>query len=162
MRARLAASAVLVALVLGGTTACTFMTPQATTQHYDASDGIGATVGQIEVRNALLLSDDGKTASLLINLVNTSDRGIQVTLQYQNADKAKVDQGVFVNAGSVKSFGGPDSSQLVLTNLDAPAGSLLPVFIQYEDVSGKQLWIPILTGAESEYAGLLPTETPQP
>ncbi|HEY9498273.1 MAG TPA: hypothetical protein VIQ78_04560 [Terrimesophilobacter sp.] len=160
MRARLAASAVLVALVLGGTTACTYMTPQVTTKHYDASDGIGATVGQIEVRNAILLTADGQNASLLINLVNTSDTGIQVNLQYQNSDKTKVDESVFVNAGSVKSLGGPDASQLLLSGLDAPAGSLFPVFIQYDDVSGKQLWVPVLDGSASEYATLLPTPAP--
>ena len=160
MRARLATSAVLVALVLGGTTACTFMTPQVTTKHYDASDGIGATIGQIEVRNAILLTEDGQNASLLINLVNPGDTGIQVNLQYQNADKAKVDESVFVNADSVKSLGGPDARQFVLTGLDAPAGSLFPVFIQYDDVSGKQLWIPVLDGSESQYAALLPTPKP--
>lgn len=160
MRARLAASAVLVALVLGGTTACTFMTPQATTKHYDPSDGIGATVGQIEVRNAILLTADGESASLLINLVNTSDTGIQVKVQYQNADETKVDENVFVNAGSVKSLGGPDADQLVLTDLDAPAGTLFPVFVQYDDVSGKQLWVPVLGGSDDVYAGLLPTPAP--
>lgn len=156
MRARLAASAVLMALVLGGTTACTFMTPQVTLKHYDPSDGIGATVGQIEVRNALLLTADGESASLLINLVNPSDTGIQVKLQYENADKTKVDESVYVNAGSVKSLGGPDAAQLVLTGLDAQAGSLFPVFVQYDDVSGKQLWVPVLDGSDSHYADLLP------
>jgi hypothetical protein len=156
----LAASAVLVALVLGGTTACTFMTPMVTTKHYDASDGIGATVGQIEVRNAILLTADGQNASLLINLINTGDTGIQVNLQYQNSDKAKVDESVFVNAGSVKSLGGPDATQLLLSGLDAPAGSLFPVFIQYDDVSGKQLWVPVLDGSAGEYATLLPTPAP--
>lgn len=157
MRARFAASAVLVALVLGGTTACTFMTPQATTKHYDASDGIGATVGDIEVRNALLLTADGETGSLLINLANPSKTGIQVNLQYLGADKTKVNESVFVNAGAVKSLGGEGAKQLILAGIDAQPGTLFPVFVQYDDVSGKQLWVPVLDGSEPHYADLLPT-----
>ena len=164
MRARLAASAVLIALVLGGTTACTFMTPQQTTQHYDPSDGIGATVGDIQVRNALLLTDDGKTASLLINFANDSAVGVDVKVQYENAGKTKVDGSVYVNAGSVTSLGAAADKKFVLTGIDAPAGNLFPLYIQYGNTPGQQLWVPVLNTKESQYAGLQPSsaQTPTP
>ncbi|GAA3734084.1 hypothetical protein GCM10022239_07790 [Leifsonia bigeumensis] len=153
---RAVAAALGAALVLGALTGCTFITPQATTVHYDASDGIGATVGDLQVRNALLLTADGTTGSLLINLDNPTKYGVQVKVQYENADKAKVDDTVYVNAGSVASFGGQDSDRILLTGIDAPAGSLFPVFIQYGDVTGKQLWVPVLDGSMSQYAPLVP------
>jgi hypothetical protein len=156
VRARFAASAVLVALVLGATTGCTFLTPQATTDHYDPSDGIGATIGDVQVRNAFLLTGDGETASLLVNLVNEDDKGIQVNVQYEDASSAKVDESIFVNAGSVKSLGGADDPRLLLTGIDAPAGSLFPVFFQYGDVTGEQLWLPVLDGSSADYADLVP------
>ena len=159
MRARLAVSAVLVALVMAGTTGCTFMTPQATTQSYDASDGIGTTVGDIRVNNALLVTEDGKNASLVISLQNSSDFGAQVTVQYENAKKTKVNDSIFVNSRSVTSLGADGTSSVVLTGIDAPAGALFPVFIQYGDETGKQLWLPVLT-AEGAYAGLAPSPTP--
>lgn len=159
MRARLAASAAVAALLLGSVSGCAFITPQATTVHYDASDGISATIGDIQVRNALLVTGDGSSASLLINLDNTSPYGVQVNLQYENADKKKVDDSVYVNGGSVASYGGPDAGRIVLTGIDAPAGGLFPVFLQYGDVSGKQLLVPVLAN-EGDYAGLAPTPAP--
>lgn len=164
MRARLArsvgAAALGTALVLGGLTGCAFITPQATTVHYDPSDGIGATVGDLQVRNALILTADGTTGSLLINLDNPTKYGIQVKVQYENADEAKVDQDVYVNSGSVATFGGADANRITLTDIDAPAGSLFPVFIQYDDVTGKQLWLPVLDGSMSQYSDLVPTSAP--
>ena len=159
MRARLVASTILVALLAVGTTGCTFMTPQATTQHYDPSDGIGATIGDVKVNNAFLVTEDGKTASLIISLQNGSQYGEQVTIQYEDAAKTKVNDSVFVNSGSVVSLGAAGPSTVILTGIDAPAGSLFPVFIRYGDTTGKQLWLPVLA-AEGDYAGLAPTPAP--
>ena len=158
--ARSAAAAILsAALVVVGLTGCTFMTPQATVDHYDPSDGINVTVGELEVRNALLLSADGTTARLLVSIDNPTKYGVQVKVQYENADSAKVDDSLYVNAHSVASFGGADDTRITLTGIDARPGSLFPVFVQYDDVTGKQLWLPVLNGALSEYADLVPAST---
>jgi hypothetical protein len=53
VRARTASSIVLAALIAVGTSSCTFITPQATRISYFPSDGFDATVGEIEVRNAI-------------------------------------------------------------------------------------------------------------
>lgn len=156
MRARLAASAVLVALVTAGLTGCTFFTPQATTTKYDPSDGIGTTVGDIKVNNALLVTADGENASLIVSLQNSSEFGEQVSIQYEDAANTKVNDSVFVNSRSVVSLGASGPSNVVLTGIDAPAGSLFPVFIQYGDVTGKQLWLPVLA-PNDPYEGLAPT-----
>lgn len=159
MRARLAASAVLVALLAIGTTGCTFMTPQATTDHYDPSDGIGTTIGDVKVNNALLVTEDGMSASLVISIQNGSQYGEQVTIQYEDATKTKVNDSIFVNSGSVVSLGANGPSTVILTGIDAPAGSLFPVFIRYGDTTGKQLWLPVLA-AEGEYSELAPQTEP--
>lgn len=156
MRARLAASAILVALVTIGLTGCTFFTPQATTMKYDPSDGIGTTVGDITVNNALLVTADGENAALIVSLQNSSQFGEQVSIQYENTAKEKVNDSVFVNSQSVVSLGASGPSSVVLTGVAAPAGSLFPVFIQYGDVTGKQLWLPVLP-PNAPYEGLAPT-----
>lgn len=156
MKARLAASAILVALLAAGTTGCTFITPQVTTMAYDPSDGIGTTLGDIRVNNALLVTEDGQSASLVISLHNPTDFGVQVSVQYEDATQSKVNDSVFVNSRSVVSLGASGPSSVVLTGIDAPAGSLFPVFLQYGDVTGEQLWLPVLT-ATGPYAGLAPT-----
>ncbi len=161
MKARLAASAILVALLAAGTTGCTFMTPQVTTIAYDPSDGIRATLGDIKVNNALLVTEDGENASLVVSLQNTSDFGVQVNVQYEDASKSKVNDSVHVNARSVASLGASGAhgtSTIVLTGIDAPAGTLFPIFLQYDDVTGQQLWVPVLA-AEGPYADLAPAPT---
>ncbi len=161
MRARLAASAVLVALLAVGTTGCTFITDQATTTKYDPGDGISAAMGDIQIVNALLVTADGETASLLINIVNHSAFGATVNVQYENADNAKVNETIHVNADSVKSLGGKDASTLILNGVDAPAGGLFPVFFQYDDVTGQQLLLPVLA-PNGEYASLAPETATTP
>lgn len=156
MRARLAASVVVAALVLGATAGCTFITPQVTVDHYDPSDGIGADVAGIQVRNALMLTSDGETASLLINLANSGKYGTTVNLQYNNASGEKVNQAVYVNSKSVKSFGGENDAKILMTGIDTSAGALFPVFVQPEGETGKLLAVPVLDGSASEYSALLP------
>lgn len=155
MRARLAASAVLVALVTIGLTGCTFLTSQATTNPYDPSDGIGTTIGDLKVNNALLITADGENASLIVSLQNNSEFGEQVSIQYEDTSNSKVNDSVYVNSRSVVSLGASGPSSVVLTGVDAPAGSLFPVFIQYGDVTGQQLWVPVLEPT-GPYADLAP------
>lgn len=159
MKARLAASAVLVALLAAGTTGCTFITPQVTTMAYDPSDGFGTTLGAIKINNALLVTDDGENANLVVSLHNSSDFGVQVNIQYENSSNDKVNDSVFVNSKSVVSLGADGSSSVTLTGIDAPAGSLYPVFFQYGDVTGEQMWLPVLD-ASGPYKGLAPTPAP--
>ena len=162
VRARGAAIALLAAVVLVGTSACTYMTPQSTVKISNVTEGINATVGAIQVRNAVLLSEDGETGSLLVNLVNTSDTGISVKLQYEDASSTKVNHSVFVGAGEVTSLGGEDAKQLVLQNLDTAPGQLLPVFVQYDNVTGSQLQVPVLDESFDFYKGLLPSPSASP
>lgn len=158
MRVRLAVSAILVGLLAAGTTGCTFMTPQATTMDYDPSDGIGTTLGDIQVNNALLVTADGENASLIISLHNSSEFGEHVNIQYETSDNTKVNDSIFVNSRSVVSLGASGPSNVVLTGIDAPAGGLFPVYLQYGDTTGKQMWLPVLA-PHGEYAELAPEPT---
>jgi hypothetical protein len=160
VRARGVALALLAAGVLVGTSACTYMTPQATMTITDISEGVNATVGAIDVRNAVVLSSDGETGSFLVNLLNTSDNGVSVRVQYQDANDAKVTEQVFVNPGKVTSLGGAGNQQLVFNNIGTAAGDLLPVFIQYDKVPGAQLQVPVLDESLDYFAGLLPSPSP--
>ena len=156
MRARLAASVVLASLVIVVTSACTYLTPQATTAPYDPSDGVGASIGAVEVLNAIVLTDDGETGSLLINFANRGSTSTTVNVQYEDASGDKVDHSVHVNGNGVKSIGGEGNATIVMTGVDAPPGSLFPIFVQAGDQTGTQLQVPVLDGSMPQYAGLLP------
>ena len=161
MRARIAATVVLAASLLLSTTGCSFFAPQATLKHYDPSDGVGTTVGQVKVRNALLLTKDGQQASFLVNLINDGENTVNVLIQYDGttADGApgKVDTRVQLDAREVKTFGSSDTRQLLFSGINSKAGSLFPVFVQYGTQTGEQLLVPVLDGSLPEYSKLLPS-----
>ena len=166
MRARRAASVVLAsAVVLLSTAGCTFFAPQTTLKPYDPSDGVNTQIGDVYIRNVLLLTEDGNDASLLVNVVNETDNGQNVKFQYEGTDSdgttGKVDKSVFANPGTATSIGGHGNNQIVLTGINAKPGTLFPVFVQYGDQTGKQLLVPVLDGTIKPYDELLPSATPQ-
>ena len=73
MKARLAASAALALGLALGASGCSMVTYQATTEHYDASDGVSLNVGELKVRNALVVSEDGVDGNLVMSVVNTGE-----------------------------------------------------------------------------------------
>jgi hypothetical protein len=161
VRARFAASVLVGALVVFGTAGCAFITPQATTEIVETSDGVNADIGEISVRNATLISEDGTLASLLVSFVNTSDSTQQVLLQYEDgATGERVNQTISVDGnGAITSFGGTGSEQILLDNVTKP-GSLFPLYFQYGTAEGKQVMVPVLNTSLPEYADLAPTPRP--
>ena len=162
MRARVAASAVLAALLAVTLAGCNFFTPQATLKPYDASDGVSTVVGAVHISNALVLSEDGVSGNLLFTAVNDSSKSVDLTVQYDSLGK-RTDLPLQLAAGSSTQFGFGDDGQLFLTAIDTKPGSLLPIYFQYGDEQGKQLMVPVLDGSLEQYAPFLPqTPTPTP
>ncbi|MCU1544961.1 MAG: hypothetical protein JWP30_61 [Homoserinimonas sp.] len=155
MRTRAVASVAIAALVLLGTSACNFMAPQATTDIYTASDGANATVGDVKVLNAMLITDNGSEANLVASVLNSSAERVRVTLQYE-AGSEKIDETITVGPGHTESLGSRDGTELTLTDIDAEIGGLFPIFVQYGDTTGKQVLVPVLDGTLAEYEDLTP------
>ena len=161
------ASIVLAGAVVLGTSACTFLTPTATLFHYDPGNGVGTSVGTIEVRDAVaLINDEGDAISLLITVANRSSDDVDdIVLQFES-DGEKTDEKVSVAGYGVTQYGSaPDQDQIIIIDPDVAAGGLLPVYVQYGGEPGKTLLVPVLDGTLPEYADLLPvkpTPTPTP
>lgn len=153
MRVR-ATSAIVGVLLLAGLTGCSFLAPQTNQKPYDPSDGIGVTLGRIDVRNALLISDDGKTANLSVSVINTSTAAATVQVSWKGAS-GTVDRNVYVKAGGTQTFGSPEN-QIILNGVDAKLGSLFPVYFQHGTSEGKELMVPVLDGTLQEYSTLVP------
>ncbi|GGF19021.1 hypothetical protein [Subtercola lobariae] len=158
-RSRYAAS-ILVALAIGASaTGCAFITPQATTTIVESANGVNGNVApNLAMRNVTLISDDGKTASLLATLVNTDITGNLVTIQYVNSAGASVTESAYVDAGATLQIGGVPDKKIILTGIDAKAGTLFPVFFQYGDQTGTKLLVPVLTSDWPQYKGLAPAD----
>ena len=158
-RSRYAAS-IVVALALGlSATGCAFITPQATTTIVESADGVeGIIAPNIALRNVTLISDDGKTASLIATLVNTDTTGNLVTIQYVNAAGTTVTESAYVDAKKTLTIGGVTDKKIIFTGLDVKAGALFPVFFQYGDQTGTKLLVPVLTSDWPQFKGLAPAD----
>jgi hypothetical protein len=148
-------TALATALVLS-TSGCTFLARTATNIPYEPSDGTGTSVGEIAVRNALLITDDGQTLNLVVSLVNRGDEGRSVTVQWQGAD-GRESETVSVDANSVVALGGPEQESILIEGVDVIAGSLFPLFFQYDSEPGSELLVPVLDGALPEYELYVPS-----
>lgn len=154
--ARAAASVVLAVALLAGTAGCTFISRQATLIQYDPSNGVGATVGDVQVRNAIaLINEDGSAVSLLVSLVNSGTENVSVKLQYESNGQKRTDIKA-VAAGEVASFGNTEADeQIVVLNPGVDSGALMPVYVQYGDNPGTELMVPVLP-PDGAYDGLGP------
>ena len=158
MRARIIVSVVVAAGILLGTSGCNLLAPQSTTAKYDASDGVSGNVGDLAIRNAMLLSDDGEVANLVVTVVNSGDSAHSLSVQYDDGTE-KVTQDVTVDANSSVTLGTPDAPAVTVT-ADVAPGSLFPVFFQYGNETGVEVLVPVLDGSLEEYSTLLPTSAP--
>ena len=156
MRARTVASVVLAAGILLGTSACNLAAPQATTIQYDASDGVSGDVGDIAVRNAMLITEDGETANLVVTVVNRGDSAHSLTVQFTAAGD-KVTERINVPANTSLTVGTPDAPTVTLENTGAETGGLFPVYFQYGEETPLELLVPVLDTTLPEYSTLAPS-----
>jgi hypothetical protein len=161
LRLRATASIVLASLIVVGTTSCNFISPQTTTEIYEASDGTNFSVGDIKARNALIVSEDGEHGSLLVTFVNDSGEQQDVTVQYDTT--AGRETSTITVARGATIFDSGENQTFVMENLDdATPGSLYPVYFQYGDAEGIEVQVPVLGTELQEYSTLVPTPTSTP
>ena len=169
MKSRLVASAVISAALILGTSGCTLFATGGTTIEYQPADGVAGSVGDIEIRNAIGLSDNGEDVSLLMTLLNTGTHDIDLLVQYTDSSGTKVDFRLPVPAKTRVSVGTGDVD-LVLRNAGVVVGGSVDIYFQYDTEPGQQVRVPVLDGSTAAYADLLPgpapvvtpTATPEP
>ncbi len=154
MSTRIAASVVIAASLLLGSTGCAFFSPIATGLKYDPSDGVGTTVGDVEVRNAVAVSSDGVDANLAVVVINTGEDTVKVGFQVES-DGEKLTSTVLVSGGETISLGNGDVPGLVFPEVNQQPGGLLPVYVQYGSEPGAEILVPVLTGELPEYEHLI-------
>jgi len=160
VKARLAASAALALGLALGASGCSMLTYQATTEHYTASDGVSADVGDLELRNVLVVSDDGEDGNLVMTVVNNGDDDVELGVQFGEggSDTTTIE----IEAGSTVALGVDDVEGIdvlepvLLEGIDAEVGGLLPMYFQYGDAEGVEKQVPVLDSRLSEYADLAP------
>jgi hypothetical protein len=142
------------------TAGCNFISPQTTTEHYDASDGFSTNVGSIELRNAMVFTENGDDASLSVTVINTSSTAKNVKFQYESlGSDTTATIPVAANSQTQRGTRGGDR-QTILSGIGKQPGTLLKVYVQYGNATGKSFKIPVLDGSLKQYATLLPSPVP--
>ncbi|WP_157009244.1 hypothetical protein [Agromyces laixinhei] len=158
MKARLAASAALAIGIALGASGCSMLTYQATTEKYDASDGVSVDVGELDIRNVLVVSDDGVDGTLVMTVVNNGTDDVSLDVQFGGGDSQsiKVEAGSEVVLGVDEVQGTDEVEPVVLEDIDTLPGAFLPMFFEYSGAEGVEKAIPVLDGRLPEYENLVP------
>ena len=154
MKSRLVASAALSAVVLLGTTGCTFITPQSTKIEYSASDGvnISATDGPLEVRNAMVIAtEDGATGNLIAAIVNPTAQNATLTIEIEGLAPLTVR----VGPNDTLSLGA-NAEPVRIDGLNTQPGATVEMYFQSGDATGAAAEVPVLDGTLPYYADLVP------
>ncbi len=160
MKIRAAASIILTAGLLLGVAGCEFIAPQQTERSYQPSDGVNASTGGVDIRNAFVVTTDGTSGSLIVTLVNSNASTASVGLQYTADSGTQVKTVSVPGNGALNIRPGGDAT-VTMYHVDAKAGSLLPIDVQ---VGGGdvQLQVPVLDNTLPGYATLTPSPSPTP
>lgn len=136
------------------------LTYQATTEHYDASDGVSANVGDLDLRNILVVSDDGETGNLIMTVVNNGTDDVTLGVQFGDGGgetvEIEIESGSTVNLGVDEVEGIDVVEPVLLEGIDTEVGGLLPMYFQYGDAEGVEKQVPVLDSRLPEYADLAP------
>jgi hypothetical protein len=156
VKVRVVVAAVLAVGVALGTAGCNLIQPQATRIAYDPSDGVSVNVGGLDLRNLMIISDNGKTGNFLLSAVNSSGEDVKLHIGFVS-DGDVIDGHVEIpsNAKVPTSFGTKDEDRIILGGINTQPGGLLEVAFEVgEDM--KTVLVPVLTSAQPEYEGLAP------
>jgi hypothetical protein len=147
-RALLLASA---AAVLAG---CAWTSPSTTQLPYEPSDGTGGAIGDLLLRNVLVVAaEEGGTGALVGVLVNRGPDELSVELTTLPEDGGdSFSETVEVPANSSLRL---EEEEVLLESVDVPLGALLPLEAR-TDEGGVELQLPVLDPS-GPYDGLLPT-----
>lgn len=150
MQPRLAAAAVAAAVVVLTATGCNFLTPQATTIQYDASDGVSGETGNVEIHNAMLVGEPGgDSLSLVVTFANDGDGTIVEVRVDDTAQQVRVGQGL-TTFGFEEQIVVPASPDLVF-------GQLANVSFQADGAQATGLEVPTISTEVVGYETLAPT-----
>jgi hypothetical protein len=127
-----------------------------TARPYHPSDGVNVTVGDLQLRNVLVLTEDGELGNLIGTAVNLTGSDIDFTVQWK-ADGQYQEVELTADANGRTSFGIDD--QVTLEPLGESAGGLLEAVVHLTD-DQKGVRIPVLDATLVEYEDALPTPTP--
>lgn len=153
MKIRIASSIALAAGLLLGASGCALMAPQATLEKYAPSDGIDVNVGDVELRNVLLIEDEsGENFNVVFSSVNNSGAPVDLTINFEGENSQHASAEFTIPEG-IAEFGNPEGDETpVLVSVKGLApGATAPANFQVAGASEVAHQVPVLDGELAEY-----------
>lgn len=156
MRRRHTSTLAATAVILLGTTGCTFGAEIANLEPYDPSDGVSADVGDLGLRNILLIANEEGEANLVMTVVNDSGEDVSLNVQYDDGEARTTSSLSIPGFPERTRIGDVPEDGVIVSASELIAGGLYPVYFEYGDVPGELVMVPVLDGSLPEYESLVP------
>lgn len=142
------ASAVAAGLLLTG---CSATNPITTMNNYEASDGVGADLGDLSLVNLIVLSGgEGKPGTVVGAVTNDGDATrVELVVDGQQAGSFRV------ASGSTVLLGTEDGEQVEVDEVAEPAGAFVDVTVT-SGAGSTTVAVPVLDGTLPEYSEYAP------
>ena len=141
-------------------TGCSAINEQSTTRVYSASDGVRLDLGQLELRNVLIVSEAADAPGRVAGtFYNQSDSDITLTISGAAGSQTEI----VVKPGTPTVLGTTGDEHILNTVASAP-GALEAVELRLSGASSEtaSLNVPVMDGTLQEYKNLIPTIAPSP
>ena len=156
MRRRLLAPLALALSVALTATGCTLTADIATMKEYDPSDGVGTEIGDLALRNIMLITNETGDANLVMTVVNSGGEDVDLRVQYSDGGAQSNESLDVPGFPALTRIGDDPSTGALFSGSDIVAGGLAPLYFQYADNPGELVLVPVLDGALPEYELLVP------
>ena len=154
MTIRALASTAIAATLLLGTAGCGIFVDSATLKPYSAGDGLNVNVGDLHLRNVLVITDDSGDASLVATIVNNTTNVQYLTVQFRT--DTPVDLKIVANEGLTK-VGLADDNPAIANGTALKAGQYVDIYFQYGGQDGVTMSIPVIDSTNPLYAPYAPS-----
>lgn len=144
-------SALVLTVLLSG---CAVFSPMTTELPYNPGDGIGVSLGDVEVRDLLVVGTaQGEPATVSAYVVNRSAQDVTVSFAAQGGTPATLD----VPARSALQASPAGEEGLVIDSLAVALGSMVPLAIQVDGNAPAQVAAPSVAASNPMYSDLAPS-----
>lgn len=141
-------------------TGCSAINQQSTAMEVTVSDGVHLDMGQMELRNVLIISEAAGDAGRVVgSFYNNADSDITLTISGAQGSQTEIT----VKPG-VPTILGTASDQAILSTVEQPPGSIEKIELRQSGAGSEtaSLKVPVLDGTLAEYKNLVPTAAPTP
>jgi hypothetical protein len=123
---------------------------------YDPSDGVGTEIGELALRNIMLITNDAGEGNLVMTVVNSGGNDVSLNVQYTDGG-SQINKTIDVpSAPALLRVGDDPGAAVLFSGSDVIPGGLAPIYFQYAENPGELVMVPVLDGTLPEYELLVP------